>query len=133
MSDNFRVKDSGARIKFESGMVRDVTTGKTNYLRIFDGPMAERWANHLTKGALKYPDVSPGIPNWTLATGQAEYNRARESAARHFIQWLRGDRDEDHAAAFFFNVNLAEYIICKNTVSFDKTSNQTQDTRSPDA
>lgn len=107
----FTVKDFGARQEFEGGMVRDTTEGKTNFLNVFFGPMLTRWAEHLTKGRKKYPDVSPGVPNWTLAQGVEEYLRAKESATRHFFQWLRGDRDEDHAAAVYFNINLAEYVL----------------------
>lgn len=110
MSDEFTIKDSGKREQFTSGMVRDTAAGKFNFLKVFDGPMLMRWAIHLTKGAVKYPDVKPGVANWTLAEGEAEYQRARESAARHFFQYMRGDRDEDHAAAVFFNINLAEYV-----------------------
>jgi len=106
----FTIKDSGARQEFDGGMVRDTTEGKINYLSVRFGPMLKRWAEHLTKGREKYPDVEPGVPNWTLAQGEAEYIRATESAARHFEQWLSGDRDEDHAAAVFFNINLAEYV-----------------------
>lgn len=109
----FEIKDSGQRQEFKSGMVRDIATGKVNFLKVLDGPMYERWAAHLTKGAIKYPDVAPGIANWTLAAGMEEYQRARESAARHFFQYLRGDRDEDHAAALFFNVNLMEFVKAK--------------------
>lgn len=104
------VKDSGKRQEFDSGMVRDTQEGKVDYINIRFGPMFDRWATHLTAGRVKYPDVAPGVPNWTLAAGVPEYIRARESAARHFEQWLRGDTDEDHAAACFFNINLAEYI-----------------------
>lgn len=106
----FIIKDSGQRQEFTGGMVRDVTTGKTQYLRVLDGPMFERWAIHLTKGAVKYPDVRPGVANWTLAAGVPEYERFRESATRHFIAWLRGDRDEDHASACYFNINGAEFV-----------------------
>lgn len=101
----FTIKDSGARTTFAGGMVRDIADNKTNYLLIADGPMLERWAVHLTKGAKKYAKR-----NWMLAQGTEELERARESAMRHFLQWLRGDRDEDHAAAVFFNINEAEYI-----------------------
>lgn len=107
----FGLKDSGARQEFSSGMVRDTTEGKTNFLNVLFGPMLNRWAEHLTKGRKKYPDVAPGTPNWTLAQGTEEYLRAKESALRHFLQWVRGDRDEDHAAAVFFNINLAEYVL----------------------
>lgn len=104
MSD-FTIKDSGARQSFESGMVRDVTEGKTDYSLIMDGPMFERWAVHLTKGALKYAKR-----NWMKAAGDEELNRFKESALRHFIQWYRGATDEDHAAAVYFNICGAEYV-----------------------
>lgn len=106
----FAVKDSGERQQFESGMVRDAEAGKIDYWRLIDGPMLERWAEHVTKGAVKYPDIAPGVPNWTLAEGSAELARFKASAFRHFVQWMRGDTDEDHAAAVFFNINGAEYV-----------------------
>lgn len=99
------IKDSGKREQFESGMVRDTSADKIDYTLIFDGPMLERWAAHLTAGARKYSKR-----NWLQAAGQAELDRFRESALRHFIQWLRGDTDEDHAAAVYFNINGAEYV-----------------------
>lgn len=104
----FVVKDSGERQKFSSGMQRDVTTGKVRYDLVFDGPMLVRYAAHLTKGAEKYEPR-----NWMKASGQEEYDRFRESAIRHMFQWLQGDRDEDHAAAVFFNINGAEYVRSK--------------------
>lgn len=109
----FVVKDSGERKNFASGMVRDTATGKPDAELIYNGPMADRWAAHLTKGATKYPDVKPGVPNWTLAAGVDEMVRFRKSAVRHFRQWLRGDVDEDHAAAVFFNINGYEYVKAK--------------------
>lgn len=114
LADSFVIKDSGERASFAGGMVRDTTEGKTNFLNVRFGPMLKRWATHLTKGREKYPDVEPGVPNWTLAQGVEEYLRAKESASRHFEQWLNGDRDEDHASAVFFNINLAEYVLEKD-------------------
>lgn len=111
--DEFTIKDSGKRQEFKSGMVRDTTEGKTNYLKVLDGPMFDRWATHLTKGAVKYPDVSPGVANWTLADGEEELVRFKQSAFSHFRKWLRGDMDEDHAAALFFNVNGYEFVKAK--------------------
>lgn len=102
---DFVVKDSGERQVFESGMQRDVTAGKDDYSLIYDGPMIARWAAHLTKGAIKYD-----ARNWMKAAGDAEYQRFRSSAARHFAQWMRGEVDEDHAAAVYFNINGAEYV-----------------------
>lgn len=113
-STSYVVKDSGQRRTFSSGMVRD-SGDKVRYNRVLDGPMFRRWAAHLHKGAVKYPDVAPGVPNWTLAGGAEELQRAKESAFSHFIQWLAGDIDEDHAAAVFFNINLAEY--CKERIA----------------
>lgn len=101
----FKIKDSGERVEFPGGMVRDVTDGKTDWSLVADGPMLQRWAEHLTRGAGKY-----GRGNWLLASGDAEYQRARESAFRHFMQWWYGETDEDHAAAVVFNINQAEYI-----------------------
>jgi hypothetical protein len=106
----FEIKDSGARQEFKSGMVRDTTAGKINYLKVLDGPMFDRWAEHLTKGAIKYPDVSPGVANWTLASGVEELIRFKQSAFSHFRKWVREEMDEDHAAALFFNVNGYEFV-----------------------
>lgn len=107
---DFVIKDSGERAQFSSGMVRDTTTNKTDFELPLNGPMFDRWAQHLTKGAVKYPDVELGVPNWTLANGREELIRFRKSAMRHFRQWLKGDVDEDHAAAVFFNINGYEYV-----------------------
>ena len=101
----FVVKDSGKREQFESGMVRDTTEGKVDYTLVLDGPMFTRWAEHLTKGAVKYKKR-----NWMQANGQAEYDRFRESAMRHFVSYLDGLTDEDHAAGVFFNINGMEFV-----------------------
>lgn len=103
--DQFVVKDSGKREEFTSGMVRDTTEGKTDYTLVLDGPMFERWAQHMTKGAVKYSKR-----NWMKAAGRAEYDRFRESALRHFMAWYRGDTDEDHASGVYFNINGAEFV-----------------------
>lgn len=109
----FTVKDSGARQEFASGMVRDTSEGKVDYTRLLDGPMLKRWAEHLTRAEKKYPDIAPGVANWTLGDGPEELQRARKSAFRHMVQWLLGDVDEDHASAVYFNINLAENVKLK--------------------
>jgi hypothetical protein len=109
----FEIKDSGERKQFKSGMVRDTAEDKIDFLNIRFGPMFRRWAEHLTKAKTKYPDISLGVPNWTLATGEAELQRFRESFARHAESWLAGEIDEDHAAGMFFNINGAEYVKAK--------------------
>jgi hypothetical protein len=47
------------------------------------------------------------------ARGLEEYERFRESAFRHFLQWFNGETDEDHAAAVYFNINGAEYVLAR--------------------
>jgi hypothetical protein len=103
--EEFVVKDSGDRMQFASGMIRDTATDKLNYMLAFDGPMFERWVEHLNKGAKKYAPR-----NWMKAESVDEMDRAYESLARHYFQYINGDRTEDHAAAIFFNLNLIEYI-----------------------
>lgn len=105
---DFTVKDSGNRMEFSSGMVRETEDGKIDFSLVYDGPMLQRWAAHLTKGAVKYAPR-----NWMKARGVAESMRFKASAARHFFQWMIGERDEDHAAAVFFNINGYEYVRSK--------------------
>lgn len=106
----FTTKDSGNKETFGSGMKRNSAVGRTDYHRIYDGPMLDRWAELLTRGAMVYKDLPNGTANWMLASGPAELARFTASAARHFRQWVRGDVDEDHAAAVLFNLNGAEYV-----------------------
>lgn len=104
------IKDSGRREKFASGALRDPSTGKIKWSRITFGPMMRRWAQHLTNAEAKYPDPTPGLPNFSLIEGPEELVRYKESALRHFMSWFEGDTDEDHAAAVFFNINGVEII-----------------------
>lgn len=113
MSEGFVVKDSGKRQEFASGMVRDTQEGKADIARVYDGPLIDRLAMHLTKGAAKYPDNEDGTPNWTNANSPEELHRFKKSAARHFRQWMRGDKDEDHFAATVFNMNSYEFVLNK--------------------
>jgi hypothetical protein len=99
------VKDSGKREEYKSGMVRDVTDDKIDFSLIYDGPMLERWAQHLTDGAKKYSKR-----NWLKANGLEELARFRESAIRHFHQWATGKTDESHESGVFFNINACEYL-----------------------
>lgn len=91
-------------IESESGVRRDTNEGKTNWLLVFDGPMLRRWADLLTKGV-----TARGRRNWMNAATEDDLERFRESAARHFAQWVAGETDEDHAAAVIFNINGAEF------------------------
>jgi hypothetical protein len=107
----FVTKDSGARQEYDSGMVRDLEANKPRFDLMFpegvsyEEHMLTRYAALLARGAAKYGDR-----NWEKAEGQEELARARSSAFRHFVQWLCGEDDEDHAAAVMFNLTMAEYV-----------------------
>lgn len=113
----FVVKAGGPQIVGAGGMVRSSATDKTDFTLAVDGAMFERWAEHLTRATQPRGDF-PGYPkrNWLRAKDgtpeekAATMERARESALRHLIQWYRGDTDEDHAAAVFFNINVHETV-----------------------
>ena len=105
MPKKFKVKDSGKRMDYPSGMRRDIQTDKPRYDLVYV-PMLTRWANLMMSGAVKY-----GEDNWKLANSKAELIRFRASAFRHFIQWFTKVEDgEDHAAAVFFNISCVEYL-----------------------
>lgn len=108
------LKDSGERLQYKSGMVRDIETNKPGFHLMvpkdipFDKQMLTRVAEHLRKGAKKY---SPR--NWEKGNSYEEAERARESALRHMMQWIMGETDEDHAAATIINVIFAETMQYK--------------------
>ncbi len=105
MKSDFETKDSGKRQVFATGMQRDTSEGKERPDLVRDGPMLRRWIGLMTRGAQKYD-----ARNWMKASTEEELERAYISADRHDEQWRRGETDEDHAAAMYFNINLAEYI-----------------------
>ncbi len=123
----FVVEDSGKHQEFESGMMRDTSEDKTDHRIINYGPMKNRWINHLNTARVKYADIAPGVPNWTVGNSIAEFDRYLESAERHFAIWAAARRAEltywglegefipiesveDEAAAVFFNINGAEHV-----------------------
>lgn len=114
---HFVVKAGGPQITGAGGMVRSSGEGKVDYLLALDGVMFKRWAEHLDRATKPRGDFPGyGKRNWMQATkGSAEeqravLERAKVSAFRHFLQWLNGEADEDHAAAVFFNINLHETV-----------------------
>lgn len=110
----FVTKDSGVREEYDSGMRRDTQNGKPRFNLMypldvpFDSQMLTRLAALMTRGIEKYGDR-----NWEKANSAEELKRFKESAHRHFIQWLCGDKDEDHAAAVMFNLIAAETLKWK--------------------
>lgn len=107
-------KDSGKREEHSSGMVRDTREGKPRFdLMVpvgvpYEEQMLTRFAGLLERGARKYSER-----NWEKANTSDELERAKDSAFRHFMQWLAGEDDEDHAAAVWFNILEAETIAYK--------------------
>lgn len=104
---SFETKDSGERVEFASGMVRDVQTGKPRYDLIPLGPL-RRLAELYGRGAEKYGDS-----NWQLASSNVELARFKASAFRHLMQLLEGETDEDHGAAVVFNVFAIMWLEAK--------------------
>ena len=110
----FETKDSGERIKFSTGMQRDINDNKPRFDLVmpFDIPYDEqlltRWAKLMQRGAVKY-----GNRNWEKAGTPEELHRFMDSAFRHFIQWLCDESDEDHASAVLFNIAGAEMVKWK--------------------
>ena len=99
----FTVKH-GTEQLFPSGFRRNTDEEKTNY-NLIHIPFLTRIANHLTKGAKIH-----GRDNWKLANSKEELQRCEDAAFRHLMQYLDGERDEDHASAVVFNLMVAEYI-----------------------
>lgn len=110
----YKLKDSGKRQQFKSGMVRDIQEGKPRFDLMmakyipYEESMLYRWAMLMSKGAKKYD-----ARNWEKANSEDEIDRGKSSAWRHFMAWYFGIEDEDHAAALFYNVNLVESLKWK--------------------
>jgi hypothetical protein len=104
MVKKFITKDSGKRVKFESGFQRDTNEGKPRF-DLIPTELLTRLAELYERGARKYDDN-----NWRKATTEKEINRFKESAWRHFIQWSAGEDDEDHAVAVVFNIFGYEWL-----------------------
>jgi len=114
------MKDSGERMTYESGMLREPDTDKPRFdLMIaegipYDAQLLTRFAVLLAEGAKKYKDR-----NWEVANSEAEVQRMKTSAFRHFMQWYTDEDDEDHASAVLFNILAAEstsYKISQSVV-----------------
>jgi hypothetical protein len=90
-----QMNDSGERITYDHGGMREPSTGKGAYELI--SPFAlERLAMWYERGAQKYADRNweKGIP----------FGRLIQSATRHLVRWEKGDRSEDHLAAVCWNI-----------------------------
>lgn len=109
MTQEFTTKDSGARVEFDSGMVRDTDAGKPRYDLVPIEPF-RRLAKLYARGSVKYGDR-----NWELADSPAELARFKASAFRHFMDWLDGKTDEDHGVATVFNIFAVLHLEARIT------------------
>ena len=105
----FLTKDDGQRAQYASGMVREPEDGRPRFDLLlpetvsYDQQLLTRCAELMARGAQKYSSR-----NWEKADSTEEIERMKSSAFRHFMQWMCGEEDEDHAAAVFFNMLAAE-------------------------
>jgi hypothetical protein len=91
------VKDSGNKINYTSGMVRNSQENKIKYGLI--SPLAlKRLAKHYTNGAKVYPENKGR--NWELG---GPFSTFYESMFRHLMGWREGDKSEDHLSALCWN------------------------------
>lgn len=108
-SADFEVKDVRPKGTYASGMVREDQGDRPRFdLLIPEGIPYEhqpltRWATLLARGAEKY-----SARNWEKADSVEELDRFRASAFRHFIQWMSGEKDEDHLTMTWFNMMAAD-------------------------
>jgi hypothetical protein len=115
--EDFVTKDSGERVAFESGMVRDTDKSKPRFDLIladeipFEDQMLTRFARLMQRGAEKYT-----AKNWTKANSQEELDRFKASALRHMMQWFCGETDEDHASGVYFNIMAYEATKIKQNL-----------------
>lgn len=87
-------KDSGARDQFDTGAQRDQQEGRGMPALI--SPMAlRRLAQLMERGAVKYD-----ARNWEKGF---PFSRVANSLFRHLLDYMEGDRTEDHLAAIMFN------------------------------
>lgn len=67
-------------------------------------------AVHYAEGAKKYSEN-----NWKLGINTKSYV---DSAVRHGLKWMRGDKDEPHDRAFVFNI-LGCIWTCRNKPEYN--------------
>ncbi len=112
--NDFKTKDNGTRHEFETGMQREIQSGKPRFDLIipegipYDELVLTRWAKLMERGVQKY-----SARNWEKACTKEELDRFKSSAFRHFIQWFADEMDEDHMAAILFNIQGAEFVKYK--------------------
>lgn len=90
--------DSGSRTHFDTGAVRDASTGK-GVPSMIPPDAIRRIGRRFEDGALKYDrdNWKKGIP----------LSRFYDAVIRHSMAWLEGQEDEDHLGAVGWNYSAA--------------------------
>ena len=91
----------------DSGFMREKKDDKINYDLI---PLwfFTRLAKLYTTGA-----QAKGHRNWEKASTETDLQSFRESAWRHFVQFIDGQTNEDHLCAVIFNLIGMEHVRMK--------------------
>lgn len=92
------IKDSGGRVRFETGAERDIPLGKGRMDLL---PMCAliRLSKHYEEGAKKYDER-----NWEIGIPMHSF---LDSALRHIAKYMDGQNDEDHLCAAAWNLMCA--------------------------
>lgn len=98
MAEFNKIEDSGLRQSFSTGSVRDLRNGKGRY-DLISAAFLKRLARHYELGAEKYGDR-----NWEKGQPVSRY---LDSAMRHLVRYLDGERGEDHLTAAAWNLAAA--------------------------
>jgi hypothetical protein len=99
------VDHGGERVKSVTGAEREAPTGKGRF-DLLPALALERLAQHYEAGARKYQ-----VRGWEKGLPLARFV---DSAFRHLVQFMKGDRTEDHLAAVLWNV--AGYIWTEDAI-----------------
>ena len=94
MNEFNEVKDSGTRKQFDTGAVRDIQEGKGMF-HLISTIGLRRIAKHYENGARKY-----SARNWEKGMPLSCF---WNSAMRHMLAILEGDKSEDHCSAWAWN------------------------------
>lgn len=95
VTQRFTLKDSGERRGFDTGAVRDMSSGKGRY-DLLQVLALKRIADIMEKGAQKYD-----ARNWEKGMPLSVFI---DSAFRHLCQYIEGKRDEDHLGQAAWNL-----------------------------
>ena len=92
------ILDSGNRTEFGTGAVRDCKEG-VGRMDLLPMSAIIELSKHCEEGAIKYGEhnVDKGIPQHSFC----------DSAMRHLVKYMRGDKDEPHLRAAAWNIMFA--------------------------